>query len=298
MNILKIGAAVLAMATIFALPLSASAATPSRGKVLVVMSSANSLDLRDGKKYSTGYYLNEFVVPYRKLIEAGYEPVIANPNGDMPVMDANSNNAMFFGGDEAARSAAHKYAQDLKALKNPKTLASVVAEGTSQYVGLFVPGGHAPMADLLKDRNLGKILVSFHESGRPTGIICHGPIVLLAALSNPDAFVASMISGDGKANSLATGWPYAGYRMTVFSTGEEQALEGPSGLGGNVQYYPVNALAEAGAHVDTVANWHSNVIVDRELITAQQPMSAPAFGDVLVKQLNAHQQSAANAQNR
>ncbi|WP_050475875.1 type 1 glutamine amidotransferase domain-containing protein [Herbaspirillum rhizosphaerae] len=285
MNILKIGAAIVAMATSFALPPSASA--QSRGKVLVVMSSAQELDLRDGKKYATGYYLNEFVVPYRKLVEAGYEPVIANPKGDLPVMDANSNNKMFFGGDEAARAAAEKYAQGIEQLKHPKTLASVVAEGTSGYVGLFIPGGHAPMADLLKDRNLGKILANFHESHRPTGIICHGPVVLLSALRDPDAFVASMIANDGKANALAAGWPYAGYRLTVFSTGEEQQLEGPSGLGGNVQFYPVNALAEAGAHVDTLANWHSNVIVDRELITGQQPMSAPEFGDVLVRQLNA-----------
>ena len=49
--------------------------------------------------------------------------------------------------------------------------------------------------------------------------------------------------------------------------------------------------AEAGAHVDTVANWHSNVVVDRELITGQQPMSAPAFGDMLVEKLNAYSAS-------
>src|SRR6201992_750282 len=103
----------------------------TQGKVLVVMSSANSLDLRDGKKYSTGYYLNEFVVPYRKLIEAGYEPVIANPKGDLPVMDVNSNNKMFFGGDDAARAEALKYAQGIQQLKHPKTLAAVVAEGTN-----------------------------------------------------------------------------------------------------------------------------------------------------------------------
>ncbi|MCA8042603.1 type 1 glutamine amidotransferase domain-containing protein [Burkholderia seminalis] len=285
MNILKIGAAVLATSAAFASPVGASA--QSRGKVLVVMSSAHALDLRDGKTYSTGYYLNEFVVPYRKLVEAGYEPVIANPNGDMPVMDANSNNKLFFGGDDAARADALKYAQGIAQLKHPKTLASVVSEGTDGYVGLFIPGGHAPMVDLLKDRNLGKILVSFHDSGRPTGIICHGPIVLLSTLHDPDAFVASMTANDGKANAFAAGWPYAGYRMTVFSTGEEQQLEGPNGLGGNVPFYPVNALAEAGAHVDTVANWHGNVIVDRELITGQQPMSAPEFGDVLVAKLTA-----------
>jgi putative intracellular protease/amidase len=258
----------------------------SKGKVLVVMSSANALDLKDGKTYVTGYYLNEFVVPYRKLLDAGYEPVIANPKGNLPVMDANSNNAMFFGGDDAARADALKFAQGLEPLKHPKTLASVVDEGTKGYVGLFIPGGHAPMADLLKDKNLGKILSSFHETGRPTGIVCHGPIVLLSTLPDPDAFIASMIAGDGKANSLAAGWPYADYRVTIFSTGEEQALEGPNGLGGNVQYYPVNALAEAGARVETIANWHPNVVVDRELITGQQPMSAPAFGDALVTKLN------------
>jgi putative intracellular protease/amidase len=258
----------------------------SKGKILVVMSSADALDLKDGKVYSTGYYLNEFVVPYRKLVEAGYEPVIANPKGDRPVMDANSNNAMFFGGDDAARAEALAFAQNLPALQHPKTLADVVAEGTQAYVGLFIPGGHAPMADLLKDRNLSKILTDFHNTARPTGIICHGPIVLLSALPDPDAFIASMIAGDGQASSLNTGWPYAGYRLTVFATGEEQALEGPSGLGGNVQYYPVNALAEAGARVETIANWHPNVVIDRELITAQQPMSAAAFGDALVAQLN------------
>ncbi len=284
MNLLTIGAAAVAMVAAIASPSLASA--QSRGKVLVVMSSAHELDLRDGKTYETGYYLNEFVVPYRKLVDAGYEPVIANPKGDLPVMDNNSNNKMFFGGDDAARAAALDYARTIEQLKHPKTLEQVVKEGTSDYVGLFIPGGHAPMADLLKDRNLGKILVSFHDTARPTGIICHGPIVLLSALPDPQAFVASMIANDGKANSLAAGWPYAGYRATIFSTGEEQALEGPAGLGGNVQFYPVNALAEAGAHVDTGANWHSNVIVDQELITAQQPMSAPQFGDVFVARLN------------
>jgi hypothetical protein len=109
----------------------------SKGKVLVVMSSANALDLKDGKTYVTGYYLNEFVVPYRKLLDAGYEPVIANPKGNLPVMDANSNNAMFFGGDDAARADALKFAQGLELLMHPKTLASVVDEGTKGYVGLF-----------------------------------------------------------------------------------------------------------------------------------------------------------------
>ena len=53
------------------------------------------------------------------------------------------------------------------------------------------------------------------------------------------------------ASSLAKNWPYADYHVTIFSTGEEEALEDPNGLGGYVQFDSVNALAEAGAHVDT-----------------------------------------------
>jgi len=257
------------------------------GKILVVMSSAKHLDLRDGKKYPTGFYLNEFAIPFRKLVEAGYTPVIANPNGDRPVMDTNSNNAMFFGGDDALRAEALKYVENLEALDNLKKLSEIVKEGINGYVGLFIPGGHAPVQDLSKDKNLGEILKAFHAAGKPTGILCHGPLVLLSALPDAAAFQQALIERTGGANAIAKNWPYTGYRVTVFSTGEEQYLENAGALGGLVQYYPVAALAEAGAHVDTVADWHSNVIVDRELITGQQPMSATEFADVLLKKLSA-----------
>jgi hypothetical protein len=116
--------------------------------------------------------------------------VIANPNGDLPVMDANSNNAMFFGGDDAARADALAFAQGLELLQRPKTLASIVAEGTDGYVGLFIPGGHAPMADLLKDRNLGKILPSFTRPAvRPASSVmarsCCWPLCPIPTRSSP-----------------------------------------------------------------------------------------------------------------
>ena len=60
-------------------------------KVLVVMSGAHLLELKDNKVYATGYYLNELATPLRALIKAGYTPVFASPNGDAPTMDASSN---------------------------------------------------------------------------------------------------------------------------------------------------------------------------------------------------------------
>jgi len=180
-----------------------------------------------------------------------------------------------------------QYVENLDILNHPRKLADVVKEGIGEYVGLFIPGGHAPVADLSKDKNLGEILKAFHSAGKPTGILCHGPLVLLSTLNDAEAFQKALADRTGAANGLAKGWPHAGYRLTVFSTAEEQYLENAGALGGFVQYYPTAGLAEAGAHVDTVADWHSNVIVDRELITGQQPMSATEFGDVLLKKLAA-----------
>jgi putative intracellular protease/amidase len=144
------------------------------------------------------------------------------------------------------------------------------------------------MQDLSHDSELGPILVSFHNNGRPTGIICHGPTALLSTLHDPEAFRNAMIAGDfTKAAQLARGWPYAGYRLTVFSSGEEHAIEGNGQqLGGEVKFYAADTLSEAGAHVDRIGAWRPNVIEDRELVSGQQPFSSDTFGDAFVARLN------------
>jgi putative intracellular protease/amidase len=258
----------------------------SRGKVLVVMSGAHLLDLQDGKVYATGYYLNELYVPLAALIKAGYTPVFANPNGDTPSMDASSNNVKFFGGDDAKRMNALRFINGLSGLRHPVRLSSVVAH-TDEYVGVFVPGGHAPMIDLVKDKDLGKILTSFRGSGRPTALICHGPMALLSTLPEPDKFNQALINEDrASQQTLNHGWPYAGYRVTIFSKAEEQPIEAPQ-LDGRIQYYNDEALAAAGAQLKNAAPWQPNVVEGRELITGQQPFSDHAFADAFVAKLNA-----------
>ena len=274
-------------AAFIALTYTATPAAADSGKVLVILSSASQLELRDGKQYRTGYYLDELSLPLAKMIKAGFTPVFANPKGNAVSYDPVSNDKMFFGGSDAARAENVKFVEGINELQHPKTLAAIVKEGTTDYVGVFIPGGHAPMQDLTHDKTLGEILVSFHSTGRPTGIICHGPTALLSTLTDPEAFRKAVIAGDlNSAGKLAAGWPYAGYRLTVFSSGEEHAIEGAKGqLGGSVQFYAADALAQAGAHVDRIGAWQVNVIEDRELVSGQQPFSSDAFGDAFVKKL-------------
>lgn len=282
----KIASTALA-AVAMAIPLAASAAT--QGKVLVVLSSEHQLQLKEGKTYETGYFLNEVAIPLRKIMEAGFEPVFANPNGNAPAMDKNSDNKMFFGGDESKRAEASRFLEKQAGFHAPQKLAAVAKAGTTGFVGVFIPGGHAPMADLVADKALGKILQSFHAAGKPTGIICHGPIALLSALPDAPGYRKALADGDfATVGKLAQNWPYAGYRMTVFTTAEEQAVEGAKAqLGGYMPFYAETALTEAGARVETLGMWRVNVVEDRELLTAQQPQSDEAFGTAFIAKLKA-----------
>jgi putative intracellular protease/amidase len=280
----KFLAAALAALTCL-LPLSAHAA--SKGKVLVVVSSADHFMLRDGVRYKTGYFLNELAVPVQRLIAAGYEPVFANPQGNEPAMDRESENAMFFGNSDAKRRETLAFVRSLPGLRAPLTLQRVLQQGgAAPYAGVYLPGGHAPMTDLVEDRQLGELLRQFHAAGKPTALMCHGPIAVLSALPQPAAFRAALDAGDERAAAaLSASWVYAGYRLAVFSVAEERVAE-KSQLGGQVRWYPGEALALAGAKVEVGRPWASQVVVDRELITGQQPFSDDALAEKLIATLD------------
>jgi len=257
-----------------------------KNKILVVMSGGHLLDLKESKVYYTGYYLNELYVPVAALVEAGYTPVYANPNGDTPSMDASSNDDKFFGGDTKRRMEALRFINEQAGLRHPTKLSQVIGH-TQEYAGVFVPGGHAPMIDLVKDTNLGAILKSFHDNARPTALICHGPMALLSAMPQTEKYNEAMVAGNSTVlQGLVHGWLYAGYKMTVFSKREEQQIELPQ-LNGYIQAYNDEALASAGAEIVNAEPWKANVIEDRELITGQQPFSDHRFADALLAKLKA-----------
>ena len=265
----------------------------SKGKVLVLVSSGHGLPLQDGKVYAgAGYYLNELTVPVRALMDEGYEITFANPKGNTPQLDENSATAGFFGGDEAKLKDYRRFRDNLTGLKNPTRISEVVASGLDQFDALFVPGGHGPMIDLLEDPNVGTVLRHFHEKAKPTAVLCHGPISLLAALPNASEVVAALKAGDAaKAKAKAKGWIYSGYKLTIFSTAEEKQRE-PIEIGGKVFFYPDFALRTAGGDVNVVEPWKSYVLQDREVISGQNPFSDAALIKRLLPALKAKKKEA------
>ena len=257
----------------------------SKRTVLVVGSNATRIEVQGGGTAATGQYLNELVVPVMALVDAGYDIVFATPNGTKPHIDPVSDAPQHFGGDEAAYGRARTFFNEHPSMNQVRTLRSVIDEGLDQYAAFFTPGGQAPVVDLMQDPELGTILRHFHDRKKPTAFLCHGPIASLAAMPNARQFRAALIAGDNaKASELAKGWPYAGYKMTVFDASEEKVIEDKI-LHAKLYFHMPEALRAAGANVSNGADFEPYVIEDRELITGQNPRSDKPIAAKLIQAL-------------
>src|SRR4051812_25247116 len=71
-------------------------------KVLFMVSGATYWVLKDGTRYATGYWAEEFARPYQILTGAGHEVVVATPDGVIPNVDMMSLRPEMAGGVQGA----------------------------------------------------------------------------------------------------------------------------------------------------------------------------------------------------
>jgi putative intracellular protease/amidase len=257
----------------------------SKGKILVIGSNGTDIQVVGGSR-PIGQYLNETVVPIWAIRDAGYDFVLATPKGTPPHLDESALTAEHFGGDEAVFRAAEKFFVEDPSMTDVKTLTSVLEAGLDDYAGVFVPGGHAPVVDLMDDPETGEILRHFQANRKPTALICHGPIALISTIPAAHEFRVALVAGNpDKASELAKGWSYAGYKMTIYSNSESKPVE-ENLFHAKMLFHVVDALEAAGGVVVTGPDFQAHVIEDRELITGQNPQSDHAVGAALARALN------------
>ncbi|EOC1312770.1 type 1 glutamine amidotransferase domain-containing protein [Cronobacter turicensis] len=269
--------------------LGLSALNAHAASVLVVLSDADHLDLKDGKVFQTGFYLNELMQPVKRLLDAGHQVTFATPNGLAPTLDKSSDDKMYFNNDVNAWRT-HRALLDKLRLTSPASspvisLARAAQRGYGEFDAIYIPGGHAPMQDLLTSPALGQALAAFHAAGKPTALVCHGPIALLSTLPDAPAFTRQLAETGHAA--AQRGWIYAGYRMTVISNAEEEIAKGLLPKGGAMKFYPQTALEQAGGKYSSNSEpFTSHIVTDRELITGQNPASATAVAQALLERLH------------
>jgi putative intracellular protease/amidase len=264
-----------------ALSLSTLATAAPKGEVLVLLSSETALPLRDGKTFPSGYYLNEFGVPADALQRAGYRLTVVTPRGNRPQADQRSVDPQYFRGDAQEMKRIAGVVDQLTQDQQVQSLPDVIKAGLDRYAAVFIPGGHAPMIDLANNPLVGQVLRHFHAQGKPTAAICHGPITLLAAQDDPQGYERTL--GE-TSTGRAKNWIYSGYRMTIFADAEEAVFEA-SLNGDKLRYYPARAMATAGGDMRFAKAWEPHVVVDRELITGQNPFSDQALAQALIAAL-------------
>lgn len=224
-------------------------------KILFVMTGATHWTLNDGTRHPTGYWAEELLVPYKAFTGAGHEIAFATPGGVTPVADAGSLAPEFNGGRDVTPEIA-----EIAGLASPLKLEEV---DLADYDAVFYPGGHGPMEDLAVDAASGRLLVEALESGKPLGVVCHGPAALLAA---------------NRADGTSA---FANRKITAFSNEEERQ----GGLADKAIWLLEDRLKSIGADVQVAAPWTPNVVVDGNLVTGQNPMSSELLAAELLKQL-------------
>src|SRR5262245_41728091 len=252
--------------------------------VLVVVSAADRIPLREGGTHETGTYLGELIEPTDAMLAAGFTLTFATPGGQVPTIDKTSENLALWGFSRRRRDEAKRSYQRLLdlGLAHPIPLEGIARDRQrlAQFDALFVPGGHAPMVDLLHrnqfvddapNEDFGALLAYFHERQRPTGLICHAPAALAAAPT---------VNGR---------WIYDGYRMTCATNMSERIIEDMPLfriIRGHLKQYPSDVLEAKGGKVEhTTLPMGSKLVEDRELLTGQDPFSAKAFGGAFVEKV-------------
>jgi putative intracellular protease/amidase len=228
-------------------------------KILFVITGVDHWTLADGTRHPSGFWAEEAVAPYEAFKAAGHEVVVATPGGVVPTVDKGSLAPELNGGQEGADRIAHVLAS-MTELQRPIKLDEVELD---DYAAVFYPGGHGPMEDLAVDADSGRLLTLALESGKPLGVVCHGPAALLAATKE-----------DG-------GNAFAGYRVSGFTNAEETQ----AGLAGQAKWLLQDRLVEAGIDFQEGEPWAPKVVVDRNLVTGQNPASSAPLAVELLKKL-------------
>jgi len=208
-------------------------------------------------------------------MRGGWNITYANPHGNLPPLDEESNSTTYFLDQQDYLDALALLAKETAnpqtgSLGHPQLLSSFTADDLENFDVMFIPGGHPPMVDLYKDVNLGTILNYFHLNQKPTAAICHGPVALLSAQLVTDV------------------WPYKGYNITVFPDEAEYLME--SVWGGDLPFLPEAVLSAFGGIIDNYEGpqtcWEPHVSIHNELLTGMNPNSAPFLASNLTAYLD------------
>ncbi len=233
-------------------------------KVLMICTEERNMTMANGKKFSTGNHPVEMMLPMLHLRNAGFDIDIVTPTGkpvkiEMWAMPEE---------DEDVKAIYSEYKQQFE---NPKNLSDFVEnamDNNSDYIAIYIPGGHGAMLGLPENKDLNKLIHWSYDKDLFMLAICHGPAALLAANldSDKDSFL------------------YKGYKIAAFPDAVDEQTPMIGYMPGEMPWKFGEKLNNLGV---TIINQEADntCYVDRKLITGASPQAANDFGKLAANEL-------------
>jgi molecular chaperone Hsp31 and glyoxalase 3 len=233
-------------------------------KVLVLCTQERYFKMANDKLFSTGNNVQETMVPLMHLINGGFDFDVVTPTGKPAILEEWSVPV----NDSAVISFRSKHQSKFD---KPLSLKDIVKnhelnEG-SDYIALFLPGGHGSMVGLPDDENVGTLLRWIKESDRYLVAVCHGPAAMIATAKN------------NKAPN-----PYNGYKMVAFPDKFDKQSPSLGYLPGQLTWFQCEALEKEGVKIinDKITG---ATHIDRKLISGDSPKACDDLGKITVDAL-------------
>ncbi|MBJ7413992.1 MAG: type 1 glutamine amidotransferase domain-containing protein [Niveispirillum sp.] len=196
----------------------------------------------------TGVWLEEHAVPYLAFTRAGHQVTVTSIAGGKVPVDPKSAPTV---------EQANAWEQAIAALSDTPAFDTLDTDG---FDAVYMPGGHGTVFDMPYNKQLHDLLFRFDATGRVIAALCHAPAVF-AGMRRPD------------------GTPFiAGRTVAAFTDAEEWAVDGVE----KVPFLLETRLKELGAIHHGAPDWTSNVILDGNLVTGQNPQSSAAAATLLL----------------
>lgn len=219
-------------------------------KILFVVTSVSKMG---NTEMSTGYYLSEVTHPW-KVLQNSYDIDIVSPEGGKAPVEG-------FDLDDPINKEVWENEDFYNKIMNTMVPNEVHPE---DYIGIFFAGGHGTMWDFPQSTELMDIAVKIYENGGIIGAVCHG----LAIFYN-------MRLSDG--NYLVEG-----LKLTAFTNEEETHVK----LQTIVPFLLESGLMERGAKFEKADMFQPKVVVDKRVVTGQNPASATGVGKEMLRLLD------------
>jgi len=232
--------------------------------ILFVLTTADKQTLQNGKVRDTGFFLGEFYIPYRDLINSGHTVSFATIDGQEAPIDPESLKESYWNDKNLIRDAL-EFTRENQSFKNPATLKQALRD-IQKYDALVIPGGQGVMVDLIENQTVTQMIHDFAIVEKPIGLICHSPALLLnLAKIKPN--------------------PLAGFSVTSVSIFEELYIENFI-MKGKAKHRMLRfQLENSGYEAHSGLPKSSHVEKDKFLVTNQNPYSSEEFSQVFLKTL-------------